>query len=158
MQNPITSLKEILESKIHSAKENNVVHAVPKRVLPEFVYNRGDPNIKRKKNSTASPHPASNAWSGYLSQHKLTEPNKRPVTETPVRMEYLIRFAQQHESFRLPEIQALATLARIDLEIISYNEHVRVISLHTYFLSFTWIQTMISHLRSITTWLYISWS
>ncbi|CAL5874640.1 uncharacterized protein PFLUO_LOCUS8937 [Penicillium psychrofluorescens] len=38
-------------------------------------------------------------------------------------MEYLIRFAQQHESFRLPEIEALATLAGIDLEIISYNDY-----------------------------------
>ncbi|KAF7160951.1 hypothetical protein CNMCM5623_006513 [Aspergillus felis] len=37
-------------------------------------------------------------------------------------MEYLIRFAQVHESFRRPEIQALAALAETDLEIISYNE------------------------------------
>lgn len=44
-------------------------------------------------------------------------------------MEYLIRFAQVHESFRRPEIQALAALAKIELEIISYNEFVGV-SLH----------------------------
>ncbi|XHG01335.1 hypothetical protein AWENTII_004722 [Aspergillus wentii] len=37
-------------------------------------------------------------------------------------MEYLIRFAQTHESFRVPEIEALATLAGIDIEILSYNE------------------------------------
>ncbi|KAL3476340.1 SIR2-domain-containing protein [Aspergillus californicus] len=37
-------------------------------------------------------------------------------------MDYLIRFAQQHETFRRPEIQALANLANIDLEIISYDE------------------------------------
>ncbi|EAW10642.1 tRNA (guanine-N2-)-methyltransferase [Aspergillus clavatus NRRL 1] len=37
-------------------------------------------------------------------------------------MEYLIRFAQVHESFRQPEIQALAALKGIDLEILSYNE------------------------------------
>lgn len=42
-------------------------------------------------------------------------------------MEYLIRFAQVHESFRRPEIQALAALAGIDLEIISYNEFVGVL-------------------------------
>jgi hypothetical protein len=41
-----------------------------------------------------------------------------------IAMEYLIRFAQVHESFRRPEIQALAALAGIDLEIISYNEFV----------------------------------
>jgi tRNA (guanine10-N2)-methyltransferase len=43
-------------------------------------------------------------------------------------MEYLIRFAQVHESFRRPEIQALAALAGIDLEIISYNEFVGVLT------------------------------
>jgi tRNA G10 N-methylase Trm11 len=37
-------------------------------------------------------------------------------------MEYLIRFAQTHETFRQPEIQALAWLHDIDLEIVSYNE------------------------------------
>jgi hypothetical protein len=42
-------------------------------------------------------------------------------------MEYLIRFAQVHESFRRPEIQALAALAEIDLEIICYNEFVGVL-------------------------------
>ncbi|CAK7201773.1 hypothetical protein SEUCBS139899_004488 [Sporothrix eucalyptigena] len=32
-------------------------------------------------------------------------------------MEYLVRFSQSHESFRLAEIQALATLENVDLEI-----------------------------------------
>lgn len=36
-------------------------------------------------------------------------------------MEYLIRFAQSHESFRRPEIEALADLAGIDLEILFYD-------------------------------------
>ena len=39
-------------------------------------------------------------------------------------MEYLIRFAQAHESFRKPEIEALATLAGIDIEFLVYHEHV----------------------------------
>ncbi|KAE8396523.1 hypothetical protein BDV23DRAFT_189961 [Aspergillus alliaceus] len=39
-----------------------------------------------------------------------------------VAMEYVIRFAQVHETFRQPEIQALATLAGIDLEILHYDE------------------------------------
>ncbi|GAD99370.1 RNA methylase family protein [Paecilomyces variotii No. 5] len=36
-------------------------------------------------------------------------------------MEYLIRFAQAHETFRRPEIQALATLAGVDVEFVSYD-------------------------------------
>ncbi|CAK7562469.1 MAG: hypothetical protein SEPTF4163_000315 [Sporothrix epigloea] len=35
-------------------------------------------------------------------------------------MEYLVRFSQSHESFRLAEIQALATLENVELEIMSY--------------------------------------
>ncbi|KAL6239037.1 hypothetical protein BDW75DRAFT_227416 [Aspergillus navahoensis] len=38
------------------------------------------------------------------------------------RMEYLIRFAQTHETFRQPELQALASLHNIHLEIIHYDE------------------------------------
>ncbi|KAL5332928.1 hypothetical protein BJX70DRAFT_392585 [Aspergillus crustosus] len=37
------------------------------------------------------------------------------------RMEYIIRFAQLHESFRQPEIKAIASLHNIDLEILSYE-------------------------------------
>lgn len=39
-------------------------------------------------------------------------------------MEYLVRFAQLHETFRKPEIEALAIVAGIDLEIIEYDEKV----------------------------------
>ncbi|KAL5000521.1 hypothetical protein BDV10DRAFT_192824 [Aspergillus recurvatus] len=38
------------------------------------------------------------------------------------RMEYLIRFAQTHETFRQPELQALASLHNIDLETIRYDQ------------------------------------
>ncbi|KAL1964678.1 hypothetical protein VTN77DRAFT_6704 [Rasamsonia byssochlamydoides] len=38
-------------------------------------------------------------------------------------MEYLIRFAQVHETFRRPEIEALATLAGIDVEFLFYNKY-----------------------------------
>ncbi|KAL4773053.1 hypothetical protein BDW60DRAFT_216246 [Aspergillus nidulans var. acristatus] len=38
------------------------------------------------------------------------------------RMEYLIRFAQTHETFRQPELQALANLHNIDLEILHYDQ------------------------------------
>ncbi|KAL8933984.1 MAG: hypothetical protein Q9216_006124 [Gyalolechia sp. 2 TL-2023] len=38
-------------------------------------------------------------------------------------MEYLVRFAQVHESFRKPELQALADLARIDVEFLEYSQY-----------------------------------
>ncbi|KAI0541294.1 S-adenosyl-L-methionine-dependent methyltransferase [Xylaria digitata] len=37
-------------------------------------------------------------------------------------MQYLIRFTQLHETFRLAEIKALAVLAGVDLKIISYSD------------------------------------
>lgn len=37
-------------------------------------------------------------------------------------MEFLIRFVQIHESFRRPEIEALAALGGIDVEFLVYNE------------------------------------
>ncbi|KAJ5254567.1 hypothetical protein N7505_011776 [Penicillium chrysogenum] len=37
-------------------------------------------------------------------------------------MDYLVRFAQLHETFRRPELQACATLAGVDIEIITYNQ------------------------------------
>lgn len=39
-------------------------------------------------------------------------------------MEYMIRFTQVHETFRVPEIKALAVLRGIDLEILSYSPSV----------------------------------
>lgn len=39
-------------------------------------------------------------------------------------MEYLIRFTQWHETFRLAEIQAIADLHKIDLKIVSYSDEV----------------------------------
>lgn len=39
-------------------------------------------------------------------------------------MEYLIRMPQWHQSFRIPELQAIATLLKIDLEVVYYHEHV----------------------------------
>ena len=40
-------------------------------------------------------------------------------------MEYMIRFTQIHESFRLAEIESLAVLEGIDLKVLSYSENVR---------------------------------
>jgi len=36
-------------------------------------------------------------------------------------MEYLIRFSQWHETFRLPELHALAMIEGVDLKVVSYN-------------------------------------
>ncbi|KAH8697532.1 RNA methylase family UPF0020 protein [Talaromyces proteolyticus] len=38
-------------------------------------------------------------------------------------MEYVIRFAQTHETFRRAEIEALATLAGVDLEFVWYDKY-----------------------------------
>lgn len=39
-------------------------------------------------------------------------------------MDFLIRFAQVHESFRKPEIQALATLRGVNVEFLVYTDDV----------------------------------
>lgn len=39
-------------------------------------------------------------------------------------MNFLIKFAQTHESFRLAEIQALAELEGVDLTIVDYSDEV----------------------------------
>ncbi|KAL8933255.1 MAG: hypothetical protein Q9211_005884, partial [Gyalolechia sp. 1 TL-2023] len=38
-------------------------------------------------------------------------------------MDYLIRFAQVHESFRKPELQALADLFRIEVKFLEYSQY-----------------------------------
>ena len=40
-------------------------------------------------------------------------------------MEYLIRLAQMHETFRRPELEALVVLHNVDLEILEYSDEVR---------------------------------
>ncbi|CAG8020398.1 unnamed protein product [Penicillium salamii] len=37
-------------------------------------------------------------------------------------MDYLVRFAQTHETFRRPELEACATIAGANIEILSYNQ------------------------------------
>ena len=39
-------------------------------------------------------------------------------------MNFFIRFVQIHETFREPEIQALATLANINVEFLVHSEEV----------------------------------
>ncbi|KAK1149395.1 NAD-dependent histone deacetylase sir2 [Aspergillus melleus] len=64
---------------------------------------------------------------GWDLKHEMI-PQGEKVEVTPsglvdaIVMEYLIRFAQAHETFRRPEINALASLAGIDLEIVSYDQ------------------------------------
>ena len=40
-------------------------------------------------------------------------------------MEYLVRFVQMHETFRQPEIDALADLEGLEIDWVSYSEDVR---------------------------------
>lgn len=40
-------------------------------------------------------------------------------------MEYLVRFVQVHESFRKPELDALAGLAGVHLDTVTYSKDVR---------------------------------
>ena len=42
-------------------------------------------------------------------------------------MEYLVRLAQVHESFRRPELQALAKLQNIDIQFLDYADDVSAI-------------------------------
>lgn len=41
-------------------------------------------------------------------------------------MDYLIRLVQVHESFRRPEIEAIAILANFNVEFLYYAESVRL--------------------------------
>jgi hypothetical protein len=45
--------------------------------------------------------------------------------EHKMTMEYLVRLAQMHETFRRPELEALAVLHNVDLEILEYADEVR---------------------------------
>jgi tRNA (guanine10-N2)-methyltransferase len=43
-------------------------------------------------------------------------------------MDYLIKFAQCHEDFRLAEIQAIAAVECIDLSVLEYSNEVKQLS------------------------------
>ena len=45
-------------------------------------------------------------------------------------MEFLIKFAQTHETFRLAEIQALAVIEGVDLTVVEYSDQVCCPSQH----------------------------
>ncbi len=47
------------------------------------------------------------------------------VVATSVTMDFIIKFAQAHETFRIPEIEALAVVENVPLEIVHYDEAVR---------------------------------
>lgn len=38
--------------------------------------------------------------------------------------DYLVRFAQRHETFRLPELEALATMIGAEMEVVEYDDDV----------------------------------
>lgn len=39
-------------------------------------------------------------------------------------MDFIIKFAQIHETFRLPEIEAIAATEKINLQVIDYKDEV----------------------------------
>jgi tRNA G10 N-methylase Trm11 len=41
-------------------------------------------------------------------------------------MDFIIRFAQEHETFRTPELEALAQYHNIALEIVEYSDEVSI--------------------------------
>lgn len=43
-------------------------------------------------------------------------------------MEYLVRFSQWHETFRLAELKALAHVADIDMQVLAYSDEVSLIN------------------------------
>jgi tRNA G10 N-methylase Trm11 len=52
-------------------------------------------------------------------------------------MDYMIRFTQVHETFRLAEIKALAELENINLQILSYSPSVDLLPLNSKILMLT---------------------
>ena len=50
----------------------------------------------------------------YVSQSKKKD--KMP--------DFLVRFAQVHQSFRLPELRALAAVENLELQVLKYSEYV----------------------------------
>ena len=52
-------------------------------------------------------------------------------------MDFLVRFVQMHEDFRLAEIAALAALAGVQVEVVSYSIDVRQ-RFHSMWLCFLW--------------------
>lgn len=55
----------------------------------------------------------------------LTHPCRQFLLNPTMPLDYLVRFVQAHETFRKPELAALAALAEIDLEFLFYSEYVR---------------------------------
>lgn len=79
---------------------------------------------ERKNRSRNETPPTIGARIGSVSQTSTNVQGEADNISRLFNMEYLIRFAQCHETFRLPEIQSLATLAGVELEVVSYNDHV----------------------------------
>ena len=78
---------------------------------------------RKKKSQPATPRHQSN---NELHELPLKRDHwiKSSQIFVSLAMDYLVRFAQLHETFRRPELQACATLAGVDIEFITYNEYV----------------------------------
>jgi tRNA (guanine10-N2)-methyltransferase len=103
------------------------------------------PKKKKKKKVPTSSHEKevpihTEPCSNFEKENSIwpKKDRKPDVSAFSLRMEYLIRFAQVHETFRRPEIEALATLAGIDVEFVSYDKYVGA-NRSQYLLSFFFI-------------------
>lgn len=64
-------------------------------------------------------------------------------------MDFLIRFVQVHEEFRQAEVEALATVAGVIVQVVSYSSNVRWnFLLQMTFLCCPWSATLRSHMLS----------
>ena len=61
-------------------------------------------------------------WRKTLGIYRALIDARMPM---PGKMDFLIKFAQTHEEFRLPEIQALAILEAVDMTVLEYSQSVR---------------------------------
>lgn len=78
---------------------------------------------RKKKSQPATPRLESSNEVHELPLKRNPQEKTRQIFVL-LAMDYLVRFAQLHETFRRPELQACATLAGVDIEIITYNEYV----------------------------------
>ena len=65
-------------------------------------------------------------------------------------MEFLIRLAQAHESFRLAEIQAIAVSEGIDLDVVEYSPDVCSYTYSSVLRSWLTTEDLVSYLHRQT--------
>lgn len=67
-------------------------------------------------------------------------------------MDFVIKFAQAHESFRLAEIQALAVIEGVDLEVLEYRDDVCVATSLQFHYNINTVAVPLLHCTSSFSW------